>query len=820
MSDDDQSCFHCGLPVPRGSDYVVEIDGAPRRLCCPGCEAVAKAIVEGGLESYYRHRTATAPTARDLVPEALKNLDIYDQPQVQRSFVREADAANVKQASLILEGIVCAACVWLNERHVGALPGVLEFRINYSTHRATVKWDDSRLHLSDILRAIGEIGYIAHPFDPGRQEQLQKKERAAALKRLAVAGLGAMQVMMVAVALYAGDYTGMEDRMQTFFRWVSLIIATPVVFYSARPFFTSALRDLRRRRLGMDVPVALAIGGAYLASAWATLTRSGEVYFDSVTMFTFFLLAGRFLEMAARHRAGQAAEELVKLLPAMTTRRTGGGEETVAVADLAPGDRVRVKPGESIPADGVVEEGRSSVDESLLTGESVPVPRGPGDRVVGGSVNVESPLVIRIEKVGEETVLAAIQRLLDRAQSEKPRLAGLADRIAGAFVGVILLLAAVVGWSWWQHAPDEAGWIVLSMLVVTCPCALSLATPAALTAATGSLTRLGVLTTRGHALETLARASHMVLDKTGTLTEGRLRLTETVPLGEGSTGDVLRLAAALERASEHPLGRAIVQAAPADLPPVTEAVAEPGQGIEGVVEGRRLRIGQPGWVAALSGAEPPPPGSAAATEILLGDDQGLLAVFRLQDTLRPGAREAVAELRRLGVTPLLFSGDSEAAVAAVAQELGIETWRARLRPEEKLAGLRELQAEGAVVAMVGDGVNDAPVLAGANVSLAMGSGTQLAQASADMILLSEKLAHLPAAVGMARDCLRIIRQNLGWAIGYNAVALPLAAMGYVAPWMAAIGMSASSLVVVLNALRLNRRYTESPSQPAPGAQPA
>jgi len=350
---------------------------------------------------------------------------------------------------------------------------VVEFRVNYATHRATVKWDDSRIHLSDILRAIAEIGYIAHPFDPGRQEALYKKERAQALKRLAVAGLGAMQVMMVAVALYAGDYTGMEDRMQIFFRWVSLIIATPVVFYSARPFFTSALRDLRRRQLGMDVPVALAIGGAYLASGWATLTQRGEVYFDSVTMFTFFLLAGRFLEMGARHRAGQAAEELVKLLPAMTTRLTDGSEETVAVADLAPGDRVRVKPGESVPADGRVIEGRSSVDESLLTGESVPVPRGPGDRVVGGSVNVESPLVIRIEKVGEETVLAAIQRLLDRAQSEKPRLAGLADRIAGVFVGVILLLAAVVGWYWWQHAPDEAGWIVLSMLVVTCPCALS-----------------------------------------------------------------------------------------------------------------------------------------------------------------------------------------------------------------------------------------------------------------------------------------------------------------------------------------------------------
>ena len=821
MAEDAPSCFHCGLPVPEGSDYTVDIDGQSRRMCCPGCQAVARAIVDGGLESYYQHRTATAPTARERVPAALKELDIYDQPQVQRSFVRTVDEANVKQASLILEGIVCAACVWLNERHVNALPGVIAFRVNYATHRATVKWDDSRIHLSDILRAISEIGYIAHPFDPGRQEQLYKRERAQALKRLAVAGLGAMQVMMVAVALYAGDYTGMEDRLQIFFRWVSLIIATPVVFYSARPFFTSALRDLRRRQLGMDVPVALAIGGAYLASGWATFTNRGEVYFDSVTMFTFFLLAGRFLEMGARHRAGQAAEELVKLLPAMTTRLTDSGEETVAVADLAPGDRVRVKPGESVPADGRVLEGRSSVDESLLTGESVPVPRGPGDRVVGGSVNVESPLVIRIEKVGEETVLAAIQRLLDRAQSEKPRLAGLADRIAGVFVGVILLLAAGVGWYWWQHAPDEAGWIVLSMLVVTCPCALSLATPAALTAATGTLTRLGVLTTRGHALETLARATHMVLDKTGTLTEGRLRLVATEPLGKESAAACLGLAAALEQASEHPLGRAILRAAPGERPPVSDARAEPGQGIEGEVNGRRLRIGQPAWVAALSGSAPPAPGGDGASEILLGDDQGLLAVFRLRDELRPGAREAVAELRRLGLEPLLYSGDSEAAVAAVARELEITDFRARMRPEDKLAGLRALQAGGAVVAMVGDGVNDAPVLAGANVSLAMGSGTQLAQASADMILLSERLAHLPEAVGMARDSLRIIRQNLGWAATYNALALPLAAMGYVAPWMAAIGMSASSLVVVVNALRLNRRYTDATAtRPAPGVRPA
>ena len=784
-------------------------------MCCPGCRAVAQAIVDGGLGDYYRHRTSTAITAQNLVPEELSKLNIYDQPEVQRSFVSHEprDAAEVKQASLILEGIVCAACVWLNERHVNALPGVVEFRVNYTTHRATVKWDDTLIHLSEILRAIAAIGYIAHPFDPGRQEQLYKKERGQALRRLAVAGLGAMQVMMLAVALYAGDYQGMESRMETFFRWISLLIASPVVLYSAKPFFTSALRDLKRMQLGMDVPVALAIGGAYLASVWATLTRSGEVYFDSVTMFTFFLLAGRFLEMGARHRAGQAAEELVKLLPAMASRLTTNGEEVVAVADLAPGDQVRVKPGESIPADGRVIEGSSSVDESLLTGESLPLSRSIHDEVVGGTVNVESPLIIEVEKVGEDTVLAAIQRLLHRAQTEKPRLAGLADRIAGYFVAVILLLAMLVGWWWWQHQPEEAFWIVLSMLVVTCPCALSLATPTALTAATGSLTRLGVLTTRGHALETLARASHMILDKTGTLTTGRLQLQSIQLEGSLDQGTCLHIAAALELASEHPVARALSHEV-TDPPQAREVEAVPGQGLEGLVEGMRYRIGQPGYVAELAGqAGPREVSEGSQTEVWLASEAELLARFSLSDTLRPDAVEAIADLKRLGLKPLLFSGDSQAAVHGVAQELGVEDYTARMRPEDKLKAMYALQDEGAVVAMVGDGVNDAPVLAGAQVSLAMGGGTQLAQASADMVLLSEHLPHLPQAVETARDTLRIIRQNLGWAVLYNVVALPLAAMGYVAPWMAAIGMSASSLIVVLNALRLNKQYTQ------PGAEP-
>ncbi|MGD2083516.1 MAG: heavy metal translocating P-type ATPase, partial [Chromatiales bacterium] len=530
--------------MPPGFRHRVEIRGEPREMCCRGCEAVARAIVDGGLEGFYDHRTAPAPTAAELVPEALRRMELYDQHRLQESFV-ERDEGSVRHASLILEGITCAACVWLNEHHVGRLPGVLEFSVNYSTHRARVRWDDSRIHLSEILKAIASIGYIAHPFDPGRQEDVYRRERAQALRRLAVAGLGAMQVMMIAVALYAGEYSGMEPEMRGFLRWVSLLIALPVVLYSAQTFFRSAWRDLRGARLGMDVPVALAIGAAFLASLWGTVTGGGEVYFDSACMFTFFLLASRFLEMGARHRAGQAAEELVRLLPATATRLTADGEEDVAVAELVPGDRVRVRPGETVPADGAVLEGASSVDESLLTGESLPRARESGDALVGGTLNVESPLVMRVEKVGEDTLVSAIIRLLDRAQTEKPRVARLADRVAGWFVGALLLLAAGVASYWWLHSPDRAFSITLAVLVVTCPCALSLATPAALTAATGALTRSGVLTTRGHALETLARATHLLLDKTGTLTRGELRLTAVHPVRELDRRRCLALAAAL-----------------------------------------------------------------------------------------------------------------------------------------------------------------------------------------------------------------------------------------------------------------------------------
>ncbi|WJW75735.1 heavy metal translocating P-type ATPase [Thiohalobacter sp. IOR34] len=800
------ACFHCGLPVPKGAPYQAVIDGQPRPMCCPGCQAVAESIVAAGLGDFYRHREGPARTVQELVPEALREMALYDQPELQKSFVH-AEAGSVREASLILEGITCAACVWLNERHVGALPGVLSFQVNYSTHRARVRWDDSRIHLSDILKAISAIGYIAHPFDPGRQEAVYKKERGQALRRIGVAALGTMQVMMIAVGLYAGDYQGMDPELREFLRWVSLLIALPVVLYSARPFFQSAWRDLRRRRPGMDVPVALAIGGAFLASAYNTLTGGAEVYYDSVTMFTFFLLTGRYLEMSARHRAGQAAEELVRLMPATATRiAEDGSEERVAAVQLEPGDRVLVRPGETVPADGRVLEGQSSVDESLLSGESLPQPCAPGQPLIGGTVNIESPLLMQVEKVGEDTVLSAIVRLLDRAQTEKPRVARLADRVAGWFVVALLLLAAAVAWYWWRTDPAHAFAITLSVLVVTCPCALSLATPVAVTAATGALTRLGLLTTRSHALETLARVSHMVFDKTGTLTEGRLQLVRVQRLGQLTRDRCLAIAAALEQGSEHPLARALVRESEVRLAAL-EVRAVPGEGVEGEVQGRRYRIGSREFALGLGGRSRPLPAALeeeTGTLVFLADGRGLLAVFVFEDRMRPGAQQALQALRELGIEVSLLSGDAERPVRRVARALDIEHAVSGLKPQQKLAHLKALQAQGAVVAMVGDGVNDAPVLAGAQVSIAMGGGTQLAASAADMVLLSEQLPHLADGVRTARRTLSVIRQNLGWAAVYNLCAVPLAVAGWVAPWMAAIGMSLSSLLVVLNSLRLRR----------------
>ncbi|MDO8347763.1 MAG: heavy metal translocating P-type ATPase [Rugosibacter sp.] len=809
------SCYHCGLPIPAGVEINVVIDTAPRAMCCTGCQAVAEAIVSSGLTEYYRHRDALPESPREALPAALRELGLFDHPDVQKSFVRAA-GEHEREAALILEGITCAACVWLNETHLRRQPGVTAVDINYATRRARVRWDARVTKLSALLEAVAAIGYRAHPYDAARAEELAQKERKTGLWRLFVAGFGMMQVMMYAVPVYLAQTDSGSDMtpdIELLMRWASLILTLPVVLYSAAPFFVNAWRDLKLRRLGMDVPVALGVGSAFAASLWATLSGAGEVYFDSVTMFVFFLLGGRYLEMMARQQAVRSVETLARALPALAARFLnwpGVACERVAVAELKPGDVVQIAPGETVPADGEVLAGVSMADESLLTGESRPLPKAVGAALIGGSVNVTSPLAMRVLRVGEATRLAAITRLMERAAAEKPHLVHLADRVAGRFIVAVLLLAMATALVWWQLDPARALWVFVAVLVVSCPCALSLATPVALTVATGALARRGVLVTRGHAIEALARADHFIFDKTGTLTLGQLALVETIALRDTPEA-ALALASALEQGSEHPLGRALREAASsqgAGHRLAAEVRAVTGAGVLGRVDGVEWRLGRPDFVAALHG-EPMPDEiaekvGAGDTVIALGSAAGWQALFRFTDGMRPEAAAAMAALRHARVKLSIFSGDAPAAVRRVGDVLAIADARGGMTPEDKHAALVGLQEAGGVVAMVGDGVNDAPVLAQAQVSIAMGGGADLARAQADIVLLGNDLAALHAGLLLARRTVRIVRQNLAWAFAYNLLAIPLAMTGWVAPWMAGIGMSASSLLVVLNALRLQR----------------
>jgi len=801
------NCFHCGQAVPTGIELTATIEGQSRVMCCRGCQAVAQAIEAGGLGDYYHHRTQAPPTAREAVPSFLRQNAVYDNPTIQQSFVKTV-AGSTREAALILEGIVCAACVWLNEQHLSKLPGVQQVAINYSTHRARICWDDSRIHLSQILNAVTEIGYLAHPYDPHRAQEVLDRERRVMLRRLAVAAAFGMQIMVLAVALYAGAFTGIEDEYRNLFHWLSLVLVLPILGYSSQPFFRSAFRDLRRHRTGMDVPVSLGLGIAFAGSIWATVSGAGEVYFDSVAMFVFFLLTGRYFELAGRKRAAEVSEALVHMLPTTATRMHDSGEVAVPVGELTTGDRVLIRPGESIPADGTVLDGRSSVDESLLTGESLPVAKHTGAALTGGSINMENPLVMRVEKTGAETVLSAILRLLDRAQTEKPAIAQTADRAAGWFVARVLLLAVGVALFWIWH--DSTRWlpITLAVLVVSCPCALSLATPTAITAATGRLMRRGLVVTRGHALETLARANVFVFDKTGTLTHGHLHLIQTHALADVAAEQCLKIASALEQQSEHPIAHALRTAMP-DARPARNIVNTPGAGLIGEIDSVRYLLGTADHLraagigvndTALAGLR-----AHGNTVILLADAQQLLAAFEIGDELRTGARELVTSLQRLGMRVLMLTGDHATGAQRVADACGITEFAAGLKPDEKLKRIRQFAAEGNVVAMVGDGINDAAAMAAAHVSIAMGGGTQLAASAADMILLSGRLPHLADGVTVAVRTVRIIRQNMAWAVGYNLTAVPFAALGYVAPWMAALGMSLSSLLVVANALRLRDR---------------
>ncbi|UZD67643.1 heavy metal translocating P-type ATPase [Marinobacter sp. AN1] len=785
-------------------------DHPDRAFCCHGCQAVFNTIHQEGLDSFYQFRTAPAVTPRSLSPADVERLRELDHPAAQEAFV--APVKGGQEAQLLIGGITCAACIWLLERHLAAHSGVISFTVNHTTQRARLVWSPEETCLSDLLIAIHELGYTASPYHADEAEQALKAENRTAIIRLLVAGIGTMQSMMLAVPLYFEMISELSPEFIQLFRWFSLLVATPVVVYSARPFFSNAIRDVRSRHLTMDVPVATAIGLAYAASAWVTFFGGDEVYFESVCMFTFFLSLGRFIEARARYRAGLTGAALGSYQPRVATRILGSDSEVVAAHQLKTGDRIRIKPGETLAVDGVIVAGHSTLNEAALTGEYLPESHGVGDEVFAGSINGESPIEVEVLRTGSRTRLSGILRILDRVQSEKPRIARMADRIAGVFVSRVLVIAPLVWIGWWLAGADNAFDITLSVLVVTCPCALSLATPTALTSATLKLRKLGFLPTRGHTLETLGDIDTIVFDKTGTLTEGRLHLLGVTLVGDLPEQQILSLAAGLEQHSEHPIAEVFRGIKAETVDGVSNHL---GQGLTGQWRGKSVVIGHRAFIETSTRTEITPPDQAQGIDLWLAVDGKVQARLLIDDRVRADAVETVRTLQSRNIKTVMLSGDRSNHVARIAAELGIDEAIGGASPEDKLAHLQALADGGKKIMMVGDGLNDLPSMAGAAVSVAMGSATDLTQLRADGILLGGKLELLVQAIDASQETRRIIRQNMMWALGYNLLALPLAAAGLVPPWLAAIGMSLSSLVVVLNALRLSQEKPGSRTQNQP-----
>ena len=777
------ACHHCGEPLtPAG---VTGADG--QGYCCDGCEAAARWIRDADLGDYYRLRTAAAGR----VGNEHVDLSAWDREDVLREHAHAVDGG--RRITLLSDGMRCAACAWLIQKALLREDGVRDVTANAVTGRIRIDWDPARTPLSAVLQRLAALGYRPYLAGGDARERARTAERNRWLLRLGIAGLGTLQAMMLAEALYLDFDNEMPAATRDFFRWIAFLVSTPVVFYAGWPFLSGMWRELRARHVGMDTLIATSTVLAYFASLFETLRGGLHVWFDAAVMFVFLLLAARMLEQRARNVASAQVDALARARPTFATRETAdGGRESVALADLRAGDIACIAAGESVPADGVLLDAEAWLEESLLTGESGAVRKAAGDAVYAGTVNREAPARVRVTCTGTETRLSQLTRLVEDAQSHRPRLARLADDVGRRFVVSLLLVAVVVYLGWRLHDPSRAFEVTLALLVISCPCALSLAVPTALAAAHGSLARAGVLATRADAMETLATATDIVFDKTGTLTDDRPVLAQVDTFGDLAEAQALRIAAALERDANHPLAAAFAQAGDGTAASRMRAVA--GHGIEGTVDGRPWWLGRTEFACA----------GVDDGALWLGDGTRAFARFALREAIRADAADALRALRALGLRVHLSSGDAAAPVAAIAGALAIDDAHARQRPEDKLALVRRLQAQGRVVAMVGDGLNDAPVLAGADVSIAMDSGAALAQRAADLVMTGPTLARIPVAVQVARRTRGVIRQNFGWALGYNLLAVPLAASGLVTPWIAALGMAGSSLVVTLNALRLTR----------------
>lgn len=726
---------------------------------------------------------------------------VLDEPTEWQSFSQRSGGADEWTSYIAVDGMWCPACTLDVEDALRACAGVREVQVNGATSTARVTWDGRAGRPSDWWRSLRRAGYGATPAGDLLAAAPRRRAQRVLLWRWLVAGFCMMQVMMYAAPAYVAAPGDITPDIAGLLRWASWLMTLPVLLFSCLPFFRSAWRDVRNARVGMDVPVALGILVAFAASSIATFDAKGalggEVWFDSITMFVFFLLSGRLLEQRLRDRTAGALEALARRLPETVERENAAGIfERVPVRRLAPGDRIRILPGEVVPADGRIVLGASRLDEALLTGEAQPLPRSEGMRVVAGSHNVASPIVVAVTACGADTRFGEIVALMEQAFAEKPRAAKLADRIASPFLLAVLAASAAAAAWWWPAGPSHAIGVAIAVLIVTCPCALSLATPAATLAAAGALARRGILVRRAAAIEAGAAVDTVVFDKTGTLTRHHAAVTAIRTRQDIDATVALGRAAALARHSLHPVSRAIVAAAAAQDLQAVDVQEVPGHGVQAQVAGQgRLRLGS----AAFCGA---PAGEAGAVH--LADERGWLATFELEEGLRPGTREAVDALSRLQVAVRLLSGDQGAAVRRMAQRAGIAESLGAQTPESKLAHVRQLQERGHRVAMVGDGMNDGPVLARADVSIAMGDAVPLAQARSDFIVPGGQPDAVPLLLLQARRTRAVVRENLTWAAAYNLVCVPLAALGWMPPWLAGLGMASSSLLVVANSARLSR----------------
>ena len=793
------SCSHCGLPVPAG---LVDPD-AELQFCCSGCRVAYDVIHGAGLEGYYDLKDRIDAPEQAALGRG-RGYSEFDDPSFADLYCRRRKDG-MATVELYLEGVHCAACVWLVEKVPLVIPGVAGCRLDVGRSLATVVWDPDHTTLSSIARFLDSIGYPPHPFHGVEARDMERREDRALLIRIAVAGAIAGNVMLLAFALYGGYFHGISPTFRSLFLWVSLGLTLPSVLWCAQVFYRGAWGALKTRTLHMDVPISIGILAAFGWGVVNTIRDHGEVYFDSVTVLIFFLLVGRWVQRRQQRRAARATELLFSLAPSTARVIEEGGVREIPAAAIQPGMVIELRAGDTAPADGVIQTGESTMDLSLLTGESRPIGVTAGDPIHAGTTSLSGRLEIEVRSAGADTRLGRILRLVEEGAQRRAPVVLLADRISGWFVVVVLGLAAITLAVWLRIDPEQAVENAVALLIVSCPCALGLATPLAVSAAVGRAARAGILIKGGDALETLARPARMILDKTGTLTEGRLAVVRW-------TGDetARRAVATMEAQSTHPVAVALAAGVTTDgLPTPSSVEQHPGRGITGTIDGHAILAGSPSFAGSLIGELPAAFGrevqaavEEGLTPIIVGVDGEVAAVAALGDPVRDDTAKALAAIRDRGWQIEVLSGDHPGTVHSLMLRLGLDpsAGTGGAHPEAKVERVRQAAGEGPVV-MVGDGVNDAAALAAATVGVGVHGGAEAALAAADVYLGQPGIEPLVRLLDGSKRTLGVIRRNLVFSLAYNAVAVTLAMLGLMHPLVAAILMPASSITVVVSSYR-------------------